>query len=70
MDGENDNIEHALNTLQVNRIRRMPVVNELGRLPGVISIDDLIAHAAEQSCELSFVDTMDTLKAVCIQQPH
>ena len=64
---EHDDIKSALNTMQVHRIRRLPVVDESGRLQGIISIDDIITQSAEQAPELSFRDTMDTLKAVCIQ---
>ena len=64
---ENDDIAGALHTMQTQRIRRLPVVNGAGRLRGIISIDDIVAHSAEQAPDLSFQDTMNTLKAVCIQ---
>jgi CBS domain-containing protein len=68
--GEDEDIKHVLTTLQVNRIRRLPVVNGAGGLLGIVSIDDIIAHAGEEAPDLSFRDTMGMLKAVCIQQPH
>jgi CBS domain-containing protein len=65
--GEHEDIKGALHTMQMQKIRRLPVVNDAGRLQGIISIDDAIARSEERAPDLSFRDTMDTLKAVCIQ---
>lgn len=63
---ENDDISTALKTMQNNRVRRLPVVNNDGRLQGIISIDDIVACFKEETPGMSFHDTMNTLKAVSI----
>lgn len=63
---ENDGVGIALGIMQAQRIRRLPVLSESGRLRGIISIDDIVACSDEKMPDLSFRDTMKTLKAVCI----
>lgn len=66
MCNENDNVKSMLVTMQQHKIRRLPVVNKAGHLEGIISIDDIVACSKEKAPDLSFRDTMKTLKAVCI----
>ena len=66
---END-IMNALKTMSFQKVRRLPVTNDSGQVEGIISIEDLIAHAERgrrgiQVPELSYDDTMTALKAVC-----
>jgi len=66
---END-IMNALKTMSFQQVRRLPVINDSGRLEGIISIEDIIARADRgrrgiQTPELSYDDTMTTLKAIC-----
>ncbi len=66
---END-IMNALKTMSYQKVRRLPVTSDSGQVEGIISIEDLIAHAERgrrgiQVPELSYDDTMTTLKAVC-----
>ena len=66
---END-IMNALKTMSFQKVRRLPVINDGGQLEGIISIEDIIAHADRgrrgiQTPELSYDDTMTTLKAIC-----
>lgn len=63
---ENDDVRSALFTMQQQKIRRLPVVNEAGHIQGIISIDDIVACSEENMPDLSYQDTMKTLKAVCI----
>jgi CBS domain-containing protein len=63
-------IMNALKTMSYQKVRRLPVTNSNGQVEGIISIEDLIAHAERgrrgiQVPELSYDDTMTTLKAVC-----
>ena len=63
-------IMSALKTMSYQKVRRLPVTNGSGQVEGIISIEDLIAHAERgrrgiQVPELSYDDTMTTLKAVC-----
>lgn len=69
---END-IMNALKTMSFQKVRRLPVTNDNGQVAGIISIEDLIARAERgrrgiQTPELSYDDTMTTLKAIC--RPH
>jgi CBS domain-containing protein len=41
---END-IMNALKTMSFQKVRRLPVTNDSGQVEGIISIEDLIAHA-------------------------
>lgn len=66
---END-IMSALKIMSFQRVRRLPVTNDSGHVEGIISIEDLIARAERgrrgiQTPELSYDDTMTTLKAIC-----
>jgi CBS domain-containing protein len=54
----------------MQKVRRLPVTNDSGHVEGIISIEDLIARAERgrrgiQTPELSYDDTMTTLKAIC-----
>lgn len=65
-----DDIKSALKQMRAHKVRRLPVVNDLGQLQGILSIDDIIACAerspARDMPTLSYDDTMRTLKAICI----
>ena len=63
---ENDDIGYALEAMQAHRVRRLPVVNDGGHLLGIISIDDVVACSEEKTPGMSFRDTMNAMKAVCI----
>lgn len=65
MCNENDDVKSTLATMQQQKIRRLPVVNKAGHLEGIISIDDIVACSKETMPDLSYRDTMKTLKAVC-----
>jgi CBS domain-containing protein len=43
---EEDSIDKAVSRMRGRGVRRAPVVTRHGRLLGLVSIDDLIAHAA------------------------
>lgn len=66
----NDKLEDCLKTMQDNTIRRLPVVNDMGFLSGILSMGDLIALTAEKSTKakqsnfLSFSDVIGMLKGV------
>lgn len=48
-----DNIEYAVNLMQENKIRRMPVVSK-GRFIGIITTDYISAHADELGVDSLF----------------
>ncbi|MGD8640959.1 MAG: CBS domain-containing protein [Gammaproteobacteria bacterium] len=58
-------VRDALQLMSDHHIRRLPVVDGNGQLQGVLSIDDVVCIAQEDNPELSFRDTMNTLKQVC-----
>jgi len=44
---EGDDVQAILNTMGLNQIRRMPVVNDQGRLIGILSIGDIAAKGPD-----------------------
>lgn len=63
---ENDDISAALKAMQTHRVRRLPVISDSGSLRGIISIDDVVARSEERKSGISYLDTINTLKAVCV----
>lgn len=45
-------------------VRRQPVVDEAGKLAGILSIDDVIIHSRADS-ETNFAKVVTTLKSIC-----
>lgn len=67
---DDDDVRTALETMRTCQVRRLPVVNRLGHIEGILSIDDIITFAqrgirGEGSPDISYEDTMTTLKALC-----
>lgn len=62
-----DPIELALALMNEHKVRRLPVVDENGVLTGIIAIDDIILHAAQQGGPdfAKYDDVMATLKTIC-----
>lgn len=48
-------VEDALTVMRTHGIRRLPVVNALGELAGVITLDDLVVSAADELWQMSHV---------------
>jgi CBS domain-containing protein len=46
--GETDSVSHALHLMREHSIRRLPVEDEVGRVCGMVSLDDILAGIAEQ----------------------
>lgn len=65
-----DDVQKALNAMHAYRIRRVPVVDDDGRLQGMLSIDDVIASSGKARGKtapaVSLEEAMSTLKAVCV----
>ncbi|MDE2089819.1 MAG: CBS domain-containing protein [Gammaproteobacteria bacterium] len=65
-----DDIKSALKIMWAQKVRRLPVVDDIGQLQGILSVDDLVACAERgtrglRAPDLSYDDTITTLKAVC-----
>lgn len=64
-----DDVHQALKTMQEHKVRRLPVVDAEGQLKGMLSMNDVTLHAAEQAgrktSQLLFSEVMETYKAVC-----
>lgn len=61
-----DDIISALKVMQTHKVRRLPVTDDSGHLEGMLSIDDIVFCAEQDTdAELPFDEAMSTLKAVC-----
>jgi CBS domain-containing protein len=60
-------IHEALEIMRANQVRRLPVVDEQGKLCGILSLNDVAIKAREvrDSTELSAEDVENTLEAIC-----
>jgi CBS domain-containing protein len=60
-----DSVHDALNAMRVARVRRLPVVDDEERLPGIVSMNDLAMHAeCRPNAAVSGEAFLDTLKAI------
>lgn len=65
---ENDSVEHAEALMRDNQVRRLPVLDEAGRLSGLLSLNDIARHAhrtGRRSNGLSGDTIAQTLAAIC-----
>lgn len=51
---ENEDIDEAADIMSKNKIKRLPVIDEDGKIKGIITATDLIAHADELSEDFLF----------------
>ena len=67
--GPEDDIRVALKTMQRERVRRLPVVGDGGRLEGIVSMNDVVLRAEEKADgkapELTYADVVETYKGIC-----
>lgn len=54
---EDEDVYETIDRMRFKGIRRVPVVNSLGGLCGVVSIDDLVEFLAEEMGELSRISS-------------
>jgi len=69
--GPGEDVHAALKTLRQHQVRRMPVVDEDGKLAGILCLDEIVLHAqkAEAKKGLSYDDVVNTMKAICEHRP-
>jgi len=64
-----DDIQKALEMMQQQRVRRLPVVDPEGELKGMLSMNDFVLKAEEaidtEEPELTYADVVNTYKAIC-----
>ena len=60
-----DDISAALVAMKANRIRRVPVVDEAGRVKGLISIDDVVRNTGLARGRVPMEAAIDVLRHVC-----
>jgi CBS domain-containing protein len=64
-----DDVRVALKTMQENRIRRLAVVDDHGRLQGILSMNDIVLRAEEAKDkkvpEVSYADVVRTYQSIC-----
>lgn len=60
-----DDVRAALKTMRQHRVRRLPVLDQEGRLAGMLSMNDLIAEAElHKGAELPAEEVLETLKSI------
>jgi CBS domain-containing protein len=64
-----EEITEALNTMREFGVRRLPVLDMIGRIEGILSLDDIVLEAralgSEQFTGPFYSDIARTLKAIC-----
>jgi len=56
-----DETTAALNKMQAQKLRRLPVVDDDGRLRGILSLNDIVTHAGAATPS----QVMNTLASIC-----
>jgi len=66
--GPDDDLGRALSTMQLRLVRRLPVIDDRRTLVGILSIDDVVAHAAPASAvepvAVTYGEAFTALRAV------
>lgn len=61
-----DDVQTALRIMKQRRVRRLPVLDDQGRLAGIISINDLVMRAeCRAGAKVPGEAFLDTMKAIC-----
>jgi CBS domain-containing protein len=61
-----DEVRSALRAMGEQRVRRLPIVDEQQRLVGIISLNDLVAHAGyRKDAGIQGDEFIDAMKAIC-----
>lgn len=67
---ERDTVIDVLRTMARNHCRRLPVVDRDERLQGIVSIDDIVCHAAERG-DTDALPHREVVETLCaITQPY
>jgi CBS domain-containing protein len=60
----NDDVRAALETMKLRKVRRLPVVEQGGRLVGIVSIHDIALRSRTKSADISPDSVLDTFIAI------
>jgi CBS domain-containing protein len=65
----NDNVIDALKIMQNNKVRRLPVVSDDGKLQGILSLNDIILQAVEGkgkgAVDIPYENIVNTFRSIC-----
>jgi len=59
-----EDIHVAMHTMAAQKVRRLPVLNGVGGLEGILCLDDIVMFAHEDG-PITYGDVVDTLKSIC-----
>ena len=62
--GPGDDVRAALETMKARKVRRLPVVEQGGRLVGIVSIHDIAEQSRNRTGDLSPDSVLDALIAI------
>jgi CBS domain-containing protein len=51
------------------RVRRLPVIDASGQLAGIVSTDDIVRRALDESGGVSSAEYINAIKRICSQPP-
>jgi CBS domain-containing protein len=61
----NDSVQTGLEMMRIHQVRRLPVVDDVGRLVGLVSLNDLARHTGHRLDDLVPDELARTLGAIC-----
>lgn len=64
-----DDLREALRKMRQYQVRRVPVVDEGGRVVGLVCLDDIVMRAGKaerkKAAAISYEDVVNTMKGIC-----
>jgi CBS domain-containing protein len=71
--GPDEDVHAALKTMRKHQVRRVPVVDDDGKLAGILCLHEIVLQAekanGKRTAGISHDDIVDTLKAICEHRP-
>jgi CBS domain-containing protein len=64
-----DDIHSALKTMAAQEVRRLVVIDDYGKLAGILSIDDVVVRARPGS-SINYSEVVRTMQAICENRVH
>jgi CBS domain-containing protein len=67
--GPEDDVHEGLKVMRQHKVRRVPAVNEEGKLVGILCLNDIALRAErgnhKKNAGISYDDVVNTMKAIC-----